>query len=94
MSMYTVGSTVLLVTFIHTHCAVAKGMYVLPELCSQGKRTGTPRGAASTRTDNEPRGYSFSFESLIAFECPPVRKLQHEGYGIPISANTPRRGLP
>ena len=79
--------------FFNTHCAVASGMYILPELCSQGKRTGTPTGAASTRTEDYSRGVFFSFESLVAFECPPVRKLQHEGYGIPSSAKRPRRGL-
>ena len=59
MLMYTVGSNVLLVNSINTHYAVALGMYVLPELCSQGKRTRTPMGAASTRTEDYTRGVLF-----------------------------------
>ena len=52
------------------HCgAVASYMYVLPELCSRGKRTGTPTGAAPTCTEDCSRGTFFSFESLsiVAF---------------------------
>ena len=68
-----VGSTVLLVNSINTYCPVASGIYVLPELCSQGKRTEIPMGAASTRTEDYSRGAFSSFESLVALECPPVR---------------------
>ena len=63
--MYTVGSTVLLVNVYNEHCAVASCMYVLPELCSQGKRTGTPTGAPSTGTEDYSREALFSFESLV-----------------------------
>ena len=54
--MYTVGSTVLFASLYNPHGAVASCMYILPELCPQGKRTGAPTGAAWKGTEDCARG--------------------------------------